>query len=265
MGINYSNTYDLAIQDSWEKIIDSIKIKINLLMNRKLNLYQKAIIVNCMILSKVWYTCHTYPLSIEQAKSMEKLIFPHIWNSKSNPVKRHVVYNKKEAGGLNILNVYSKAASIFTKSFLRSFTSSKENDSLVKYYCAIRLNPWFKIRELPVNVSFVSTPYYSLVIDIVRNCKNVNNFPTITSQNIYECIKKIETPLVEEKYSLFNWDKIWKNIASKFINSDDRNILFKYLHEILPNNLRLYNIKKKTSPNCDTCNLEESNLHVLFL
>ena len=68
LGINYSNTYDLAIQDSWEKIIDSIKIKINLLMNRKHNLYQKAININCMIFSKVWYTCHIYPLSIEQAK-----------------------------------------------------------------------------------------------------------------------------------------------------------------------------------------------------
>ena len=152
-----------------------------------------------MILSKVWYTCHTYPLSIEQAKHIEQLIFPYII----------------------------------------SFTSSEENNSLDKYYCVIRLNPLLKIRKLPVNVTFMSTPYYSIAIHIVRNCKNVNNFPIITSQNIYECIKKIETPLFGEKYSLFNWVKTWKNIASKFIHSDNRNILFKYLPKILPNNLRL--------------------------
>ena len=52
LGINYSHTYDLAIQDSWERSLIQLKIKINILMNRKLNLYQKAIIINCMICQK---------------------------------------------------------------------------------------------------------------------------------------------------------------------------------------------------------------------
>ena len=91
--------------------------------------------------------------------------------------------------------------------YIISFTSSEENNSLDKYYCVIRLDPLLKIRELPVNVSFMSTPYYSIAIDIVRNCKNVNHFPIITFQNIYECMKKIETPLFGEKYPLFNWVK----------------------------------------------------------
>ena len=54
----------------------------------------------------------------------------------------------------------------------------------------------------------------------------------------------METALLEGMYSLLNWDKMWKNIAYKFIHSDDRNILFKYLHELLSNNLRLFIIKK---------------------
>ena len=65
------------------------------------------------------------------------------------------------------------------------------------------------------------------------------NFLNVTSQH---------KPILEEKYSLFNWETIWGNVSSKFISSDDRSVLFKYMHEILPNKLRLYNIRKNPSP-----------------
>ena len=41
-------------------------------------------------------------------------------------------------------------------------------------------------------------------------------------------------------------------------------MVFKYLHEILPNKLRLYNIKKSLTSNCDICNLEENNMHMFY-
>ena len=36
------------------------------------------------------------------------------------------------------------------------------------------------------------------------------------------------------------------------------------MHEILPNKLRLYNIKMILSPNCNTCNIDENNLHMMY-
>ena len=110
----------------------------------------------------------------------------------------------------------------------------------------------------------MTTPYYSSVTATLRACSKLRNFPNITSKVIYEFILLKQPPKVEEKYSLFNWKTIWKNLAFKCIRSDDRCILFKYLHEILPNNSRLYEIKRKPSPNCDMCNLEENNLHMMY-
>ena len=46
LGIYYDNDYDHAVFISWTKIIKAIKTKIDLLMNRKFNIYQKAKIVN---------------------------------------------------------------------------------------------------------------------------------------------------------------------------------------------------------------------------
>ena len=40
------------------------------------------------------------------------------------------------------------------------------------------------------------------------------------------------------------------------------NIMFKYIYEILPTNKRLKQIHpSRESPNCDICNIEESNVH----
>ena len=264
LGIHYSNDYDQALSISWSKIIDAVRLKVNMLTSRTLNIYQKAIIINCIVLSKVWYTCHTYPLPYDYAKKIDQIIFPFIWNSKANHLKRDVLYNKKDEGGINLLNVHIKASSIHAKSFLRLFLLNGENDSLIKYYCAVRLNPLFNIRELPHNINFSSVPFYDSDINVIRKCSKLKDFPNITSQNIYESTIQKQKPIVEERYPLFIWENIWANVASSVINSDNRSILFKYLHEILPNNLRLYNIRRKVSPNCDTCNMEDNNLHMFY-
>ena len=140
---------------------------------------------------------------------------------------------------------------------------SGENESLVKYYCAIRLNPLLKIRELPQNVSYLSSPFYTFGIDIIRSCSKMKIFPNVTSREIYDHIIIRQTPKVEEQYGLFNWKIIWKNVAFKYICSDDRSVIFKFINEILPTKLRLYNMKRKPSPNCDTCNTVENNLHFI--
>ena len=162
------------------------------------------------------------------------------------------------------MNVFYKSKSIYANSFIRQFSFSGENESLIKYYCAVRINPLFRIRELPQNVSYISPPFYTWGIDIIRTCFKMKIFPIVTSHGIYEHIMVKHIPKVEEKYSLFNWKVIWKNIAFKFICSDERCVLFKYMNEILPNRLRLYNIKRKPSPNCDSCNIEENNLHMVY-
>ena len=109
------------------------------------------------------------------------------------------------------------------------------------------LNPLFNIRELSLNISFISTPYYDICIDIIRRCKHVKGFPNISSKTIYKQVTGLEnkcTAIVEEKFAIFDWKEIWKNLSFTIINSYDRSVIFRYVHEILPNRHRLYTIKK---------------------
>ena len=40
--------------------------------------------------------------------------------------------------------------------------------------------------------------------------------------------------------------------------------MYKYMHEILANNKKLYQMRIKNSPNCDHCETEDSNIHRFY-
>ena len=165
------------------------KHAILILQTRQVNIFQRAIIINTIVLAKVWYISHTYPLSESVAKSINKLIFSFLWNFRAEPLKRCTVFKPKDAGGVNMINVHAKALSIFTNSFIKSFLHSTENKSIIKCYCASRLNPLFDIRMLPINMSYISTPYFINIIDLVRKCKRLRHSPNISSKLIYEFLE----------------------------------------------------------------------------
>ena len=149
------NDFDKAVLTSWSKVIQKIDTKVAMFKARNVNLFQCAIIVNILVLSKVWYISHTYPLSKKYAQLINKIIILYIWNSLENPLKRLILFREKDDGGINLLNVYAKALSNYVKSFIVAFITTNENDTILKYYCASRLNPLFNIRELPLNISFI--------------------------------------------------------------------------------------------------------------
>ena len=48
------------------------------------------------------------------------------------------------------------------------------------------------------------------------------------------------------------------------MNLFDRNLVFKYLHEILMNKYKLFVIGRRNSPLCELCNVSETNIHMFL-
>ena len=72
------------------------------------------------------------------------------------------------------------------------------------------------------------------------------------------------TPKIETDYSLYKWTTIWKNLCSDFVMVNERDVLYRFLHEILPTKKRLKEIHSIPSSKCDNCEHEESNIHFVF-
>ena len=72
LGIYYSNDYKETVHRNWEICTNKINSRINMLSDRFLSLYQKAMIINSLVLSKIWYISHVFPLGRNHVKEIEK-------------------------------------------------------------------------------------------------------------------------------------------------------------------------------------------------
>ena len=70
LGITFSCDYNIAVSNTWEEIATKIKKRILMIKGNFYTLFQKSIIINSLILSKVWYAAHVYPLPLEYSKKL---------------------------------------------------------------------------------------------------------------------------------------------------------------------------------------------------
>ena len=180
LGILITNNYDEMVNENWDILIDKIRVKLNMLSTRLLSLYQKAILINSLILSKVWYMSHVFPLGRNKAKLIEQSVFRYLWSGMYQPIKREYLYLPKAEGGIDVLNVYYKSAAILTNTYLNIVTSESFGQQLVLYFTNIRLNHILPLESCN-EVSYVGTPYYNYVIENIRKILRMPNFPHVKS------------------------------------------------------------------------------------
>ena len=263
LGIIYSENYDTALDVIWSKTYNKIKNRIPLMANRFFTIYQKAALVNCLISSKLWYISHVYPLPYKYSILINREIFHFIWGSYSNPLKRDILYNDKINGGIGLLDIVKKSKSILVGTVIRTFLLSERND-LIRYYLVGRIGNLFNIVNLPRNISRVNAPYFEFTVDTIRKCIGHKNFPNIKSKDIYRIIVPQYHPEIENLYPNYDWKNIWKQLNFRYMNLHDRNIMFRYMYEILTTNKRLAQIRLRESSNCVVCDIEDSNVHMFI-
>ena len=138
-----------------------------------------------------------------------------------------------------------------------------EENCLTRYYMAKQVGHLFNVRTNPNNVSNNSTPYYEYTIETIKKCKDHKKFPDVKPKDIYEMILPQSKPGIENNYD-FNWKNIWKQLNFRHMNINHRNIMFKYIYEILPTNHRLAQIRIKDSPLCEYCDMDDTNSHKFY-
>ena len=264
LGIIFSTDYDKALKAQWEKIYVNIQKSLKAMTGRYLNIYQKAVIVNAMIASKLWYTSHVYPLPDMWAGLINTEIRTYIWDKPNkNPIRLDVICKSRDRGGIGLLDIKIKAKSIFANTTLKMFSNS-DSQSLIKYYVGKELSEILGIRHGQVNRIRVQAPkYYKYALDIIKKFTSHKDFPKLNSKLIY-MLKPDVISNIEGKNPGYDWGNIWKCVACKFMNVNDRPIVYKYVHEVIPTNKKLFQIRARDNPNCDHCNIEDSKIHRFY-
>ena len=196
LGIYYCDNIRDTVIKNWETVLNKVIKAINMLSNRYLTIYQKAIIVNSILLSRVWYLAHSFPLNKSYAQKINSHIFRYLWKGMYQPIRRNTLHLPKKEGGLGIISVYHKAAAILCNTCLKQVL---KGNNLTLYYCQIRLSYLVDSRECK-EVSYFTPVFYSEVIESMRKVHKHVKFPVMKSKDVYSTLFVKSVQLVVNIY-----------------------------------------------------------------
>ena len=267
LGVYYSNNYTDALDKNWSTCINSIRLHINMLSNRRLTLFQRVTYANSCILSKIWYITHIYPLTKNAAKVIDQTLLNYIWKGRYRPIRRSTVIRPRGEGGLGIIDCFIKSRVILLKSFLRCHISEEYSNPLMLYYIYTRLHNILPMEYSVHNASVSTTPYYEIIYGLIKDILHRSGCPLISNKKLYRFMLPYETSHAETYYPTFNWKRIWSSFSNTIFNSNDKEIIFKHLHMCLATNQRLAMMNQNASSTCPHCpdDRDQTPLHMFYL
>ena len=92
--------------------------------------------------------------------------------------------NPKNEGGIGLLNVYTKAKSIFTATTLKMIQNTQKNE-IIEYYMYERIHKYIEMEVRPNYTSKTIPPYYDYGLTNIKKIHKMPKFPTFSSKEIY--------------------------------------------------------------------------------
>ncbi len=154
---------------------------------RKLSIQGKVCIIKTLAISQLVYLCSvlpTPPKRYEYDKHIERLIFNFLWNGKPDRIKRRILYNTKENGGLSIPNF--KMINIAAKiTWVKRYLAA-EDDKIWKVLVDISLQKYGGAFFLYCNISPHDKIFDTIKSTVVRDwamCWSTYNFINSPEEN----------------------------------------------------------------------------------
>ena len=271
------------------KIIDRIKV----LKSRRLSLKGKALVLNTLVLSKLWYIAAVLPLfthsentphpthPVNYLTEINNIIKDYLWNRNPEappPLSREILQKPRNSGGLGLLNVARQSIALRAKQWnqvLDQTTQESPGTRLARYFLANRVN------ALPTctRIAFLSRhgetvppinrhrgPFlnvnkgYRDIADVIRNHPTLIENPAVqvTCKLAYKklCSRDTATVRGDERWASLGYSlPAWQNGWQALNINFHQDILWKVRHIIL-NRYYERNVQRTLevpSANCKYC------------
>lgn len=248
LGIKLQKNYNQTVDSNYSDLIAKLKYSVSLNYRRNLNLFQKTIILNTLILSKLWYTAQIYPPNNKHIAQIRRICFNFLWKGQFYSVAKNQLYLPVYKGGLALEDIECKAKSLFIKNVLYAENNSNLNiDEFMMSQIDNRnvtrnTREWLKIADNLKQQSILNTTrliYWHLI-------EGLNVMPRI--QN--------ELPNID-------WETVLDNLSKNFLSSSAKTSLFIILNDLVPTKSKMFRhgIAGVPSPNCDVCGACDTMQH----
>ena len=266
LGITWYNDFKKTCETNYQNLYDKINLRLNHLSTRYLSIKGRALVLNTLALSKIWYTATVLPMPKAFSKKMEARMALFLWKDKGHYLSRFTLNKPLNQGGLSVKNCEIQASALTIKqtntiitesrnppwvSFARMWTQ-KHLHNLQPYtrflsQYAQTSNPMHRF----TNISTTPPSWYDNLCKMAKEnsdlFKNKSELPTckIMYTKILEktleheqmgsvfdnkCCKKWDKHIPRHP---IHWNRIWCTSFVGFNNKIQQDKLYKIRHHIL--------------------------------
>ena len=138
LGIFFSNQISASLNnDNWNKRINRIKELIILWSKRNLSITGKLCIIKTFLISQIIYVIQSLSLPDAVLNTINTLLFRFLWKKKHTntkayeKIKRAVICNTHENGGINMINIKDMQSSFLLSWAIKLMKSTNEKWSII--------------------------------------------------------------------------------------------------------------------------------------
>ena len=188
----------------------------------------RSLIINILGASLFWYLAKVFIVPKWVATSFDRLIWPFLWNGKTETVKQSVLYNPLPKGGLRMIHFRTKCKSLLVSNlspFLESSRKCKWH-YFAQYYLGRRLaslnTRWASFASNLIPNALLLPVFYKDSLDALIEILTSGSFQS-SAKKCYEFfIRKVTEPptrTYDDWRDLvgpnFNWPNLWKLVRNK--------------------------------------------------
>ena len=254
LGLLFFTDYVRTRNANWIVLLDIIRQDLTRFKERKLSLLGKILVLNSVILAKVWYKASVLPLSRPDQRVLETLLFDFLWDGKPDPIQRRTVYLPKDKGGLGLKHPLYQQQSLQLK-FIYDVVRPHLHFpwlQLARYYMgrtlALLRPEWVFLRanHLPHYIGVSLPPYYKILLEVFRTL-DLTKLPSTAGLTPWKSghfyTQFLTSHLHHPKAYTDFWsyhrvdpDAMWRHVYTSYAYGPQRDVHFRLLHRVLPTN-----------------------------
>ena len=219
--------YDAPSEVTWKE-------KAEVFENRLLG---KVTVVNRFVLPLLWYPGAVYPIPRRVLVRLERAMFSFIWSGGTELVKRAVLYQSLDDGGLGVFHLKSKLNCFLLKQLFVTVSDPKLPCSyFFRFWGGLYLRRWvpsiFRNSE-----PHSSTP--SAVVNVI--CSTLRELAQVDLSQPGLVLRTVRTVALESvgvqnRHSA----EVWRSVHSRLHNNRLRDLAWRIAHGALVTNLKRY-------------------------
>ena len=271
LGLHYVNSIDQTHMLNWDRILDSVRSKLNKIYYKQSSIFGRAILVNVFIEPKIIYQATIFDPPDYLIKELRKIIRSFIFKGSLPCIKHTTLIQPTNKGGINLHDLNLKCTAIRLK-YLHEITNAPNEYPLAVFFLFNRIPQHFHSQFLYALAIMEKLPsFYAEILNDLQSNEPIflSGNPKIFYKQLV-CSKELVISTQIKRLNTQNEDqnspyKCFEDLHSnEFLSPTQRQISYRILFGITPTSEGLAKRHKRLFP-CKICTGDqETEEHICY-